>query len=162
MRIAKTRSKQIGEYEYVVVPLPAGEGNEVFRRLLRLLGGGLEKLGGSDVSAALGGLFQALTAEDQQYVVATLCKQTQVKQASRVMPLSDCFGEHFAGCMDEQLEWIFFSLEVNFGSVIKKAKAAASGDGAAAKIASLLRSQTASGGQPTGSPRADDTTIRST
>ena len=117
MRVAQSKTKTIGEYEYIVTPLPSEESTEVLRRLSGVLGNGVAKLAGdSDGIAAIGGLFGSITKEDKDYLLSVFVKQTWVKQGDRKLPLETCFNEHFRGSMDEQMQWVAFCMELNFRS----------------------------------------------
>jgi hypothetical protein len=158
MRIAKNKTKLIGDFEYVVTPLPAGQANDVLRRLLAVVGGGLEKLGpGADAAAAIGGMIRSLDQHDQDHIIRWLAGSTQVRRGPQTVPLASCFDEHFAGEIGEEIDWLVFALEVNFGRFFQRLKVAASGAGLQAKIASALNSRLTSTGTSTGSPSAEGT-----
>lgn len=119
MRRRAPKQRKIGEYTYLVVPLQTSEALEVERRLRAILFTGVEKLGTQgDITAGLAGLFKALTADDQGYITNLFCENTQIQQGAKVTLLKHDYDEHFAGHLDEWLDWVLFCLDVNFSSFL--------------------------------------------
>lgn len=125
----KSESRVIGEFEYTVTQLGAAKGMEVLRRLGKL-GGGVAQgalraaMGEGGDSAKLGALIgglvvvlQSLEEVDIKYFVevfgANSTVQLDPKRAPRV---KEVFDLHFAGNYLDLGEWLYFCLEVNFGS----------------------------------------------
>jgi hypothetical protein len=145
VRVAQSKTKTIGEYEYIVTPLPSEESTEVLRRLSGVLGNGVSKLAGdSDGIAAIGGLFSSITKEDKDYLLSVFVKQTWVKQGDRKLPLESCFNEHFRGFMDEQMQWVTFCMELNFTSFFLWLRGLLSASGLASKMPFVSNSRKAS------------------
>ena len=127
MRESKT--KVIGGEEYQVTQMGAVKGSQVFVRLVKVLG----PLMGDNLEAAL----SALKEEDVTYLINAFQPYTMIQGKG---DLSGFFDVHFAGKYKEMLEWLFFSVEVNFGSFLG-ANGLAALAGTAAKGVSQSTSQ---------------------
>lgn len=128
MRELQTVRRSCGALEYEVTPLPAGKALQVLRRLGKVAGPALGKLGSLDTKSidlaaigdALEQLFSGLSDEDVAFINRTFAEQTTVcLEGGNQLPLSKAFDLHFQGHLDEWFEWVRLSLEVNFGPLVK-------------------------------------------
>lgn len=126
LREIQAQTRRCGEHEYEVTPLPAGKALQVARRLGRALGPALTKLGGDTKSvdlAAIGDamqqLFDGLSDDDVAFVNRMFADCTVIVEGEARPQLSKQFDAHFQGVLDEWWEWMRFSLEVNFGPLVK-------------------------------------------
>lgn len=126
-----TQEKQIGANLYQVTQLDAIRGRGVFTRFVKLIAPvfgelaekGAEKTG---MAKALAALASNITAEDMNFFcdsfAPTTCLVTTGDDGKTRRPnLKEHFGLHFASNYAEMLQWLYFCLEVNFGSFFAEA-----------------------------------------
>jgi hypothetical protein len=132
----KHETKTIGENQYTVTVLPVVQGREAMVRLQRVLAGGIGAITSGDrkdIPAALAGISERLTAGDLEWFCQSFGKVTQVA----LPPTDDAPNGRtlvlvgnpeqtavFAGNYLEMFEWLEFCIELNFGSLLEKIKAA--------------------------------------
>lgn len=127
MRELQTVRRALGELEYEVTPLPAGKALQVLRRLGKVAGPALGKLGSLDTKSvdlaaigdALEQLFAGLSDEDVAFINRAFAEQTMVCGEGTQLQLSKSFDLHFQGHLEEWFAWMKLSLEVNFGPLVK-------------------------------------------
>lgn len=120
----KTESKDIDGFRYEVTQMPAGEGLQIMARVMNLLSG-LSKGDGSGgtveerVLSRLGGLIaDPKLAEHLEVFCRVFSKYTAVQFVTGEKPqLNNVFDLHFAGRYKALIEWLAFSLQVNFGPI---------------------------------------------
>lgn len=118
-------TKVIGETEYEVTQLDAIRGRKVMVRLAKAFAPVLAGGKSADGLARLGEALANISDDDVDFLCDTFAPSTSVistdAQGRRVAPqLSKIFGLHFAGKYDELIQWLYFCLEVNFGSFVKR------------------------------------------
>lgn len=119
----ETQTKRLGEHEYTVHPLGALKGRKLLVKLIRVMGPAL----GSDPEKALdaldAGVFEEVcdTFADSSFVTLPSGKAPKVKEV---------FDLHFAQKYGEMIQWILFSLEVNYGGFFAELGAIGSSLGA--------------------------------
>lgn len=127
MRELQTQTRRCGECEYEVTPLPAGKALQVARRLGKTVAPALTKLGALDAKSvqlgalgeALQELFAGLSDDDIAFVNRAFAECTTIVDGEARPQLSRQFDAHFQGALDAWFEWMKFSLEVNFGPLVK-------------------------------------------
>lgn len=124
------KTTQIGEFAYEVTQLGAKDGNRVLMKIAKSVGplfvlaGGGASLNAAKAAEAVAGLSE----DDFAFVVDTLAKKTDVTlQDGKSPSLAVIFDLHFAGRYEDELAWLEFAIEVNFGPFFRGllAKAAA-------------------------------------
>lgn len=139
MRELQSQTRRCGEYEYEVTPLPAGKALQVLRRLGKSAAPALAKLGETDAKSvdlgklgeALEELLASLTDDDVAFVNRALAEQTLIVDGDARPPLAKQFDEHFRGELGAWAEWLKFSLEVNYGPLVRVLGASVGGRRAA-------------------------------
>lgn len=126
----ETRTKTIAEVEYEVRQLDALKGRKVFIRLAKMLAPLLNAKGDGDMFARLGAALASVDEADFEYLCETFAPTTSMltvdeQGRTRRPELSKVFAIHFAGQYDAMLEWLYFCLEVNFGSFIERLRSRA-------------------------------------
>jgi hypothetical protein len=127
MRELQTQSKRCGDFELEVTPLPAGKALQVARRLGKTVAPALTKLSALDTKSigleglgeALQELFNGLSDDDVSFVNKAFAEGTTIIDGDARAPLARQFDVHFQGALDAWWEWMRFSLEVNFGPLVK-------------------------------------------
>lgn len=127
MRELQAQTKRCGDFEYEVTPLPASKALQVARRLGKAVAPALTKLGSLDAKAeslsslgeALEQLFEGLSDDDVAFVNRAFSECTTIVDGDARPQLSKQFDAHFQGALDAWWEWMRFSLEVNFGPLVK-------------------------------------------
>lgn len=127
LREIQAQMRRCGEHEYEVTPLPAGKALQALRRLGRAVGPAAAQLGALDSkNAALDALgkaleiaFDGLSDDDVAFLNRTFAEATAIVDGDGRAPLARQFDVHFQGALDEWWEWMRFSLEVNFGPLLK-------------------------------------------
>lgn len=110
--LRKTEQKQIGADTYEVTQMGAVKGSQVFVRLIRAIGPiilAADKA--SDLRDALAGLKE----EDVDYLIKAFSPYTLVQGKGE---LDKIFDIHFAGKYGDMFQWLWASVEVNFGSFL--------------------------------------------
>jgi hypothetical protein len=121
--------KTIGDVTYKVTPLVATKGRKVFLRLLKAVSPAISSFGGfnsENIDSVLGAIGAALrqmdvSEEDFEYFIQTFTSTTRlVMPDGREPKLEDVFDTHFAQSYGTMFKWLYFCLEVNFGSIPKE------------------------------------------
>ena len=118
----KSETRTVGQHEYTVTQLGAVKGLECLRRLLKVVGPSLQSLtslakgdGAAAFAQGLMRLLESLSQEDLTYFCDTFGPTASVKLSDGKSPtVKAVFDFHFAGNYLELLEWLAFSVEVNF------------------------------------------------
>lgn len=130
MREVQAQKRKIGDYSYRVTPLGVGKGKALLVRLARAMGpalaaavdgigsggGSLAKLPAGVLAPGIRELAASLNEEDLDYAVEVLAETTEVSSGGEWAELDKLVEFHFRGAYDELLQWLWFSLEVNYGS----------------------------------------------
>lgn len=144
------QTKQIGECSYEVTPFGAKIGNRVLLKVIKSIApiyfvaaaaGGLKAIGTEGVASALAGVDE----DEFEWIVEKFASSTDVIFADGRRPtLHSVYDMHFAGRYLEELDWLEFVIEVNFGPFFQelKRKAAAKAKLANAKAPSSSTSPT--------------------
>ncbi len=123
-----TETKQIGAHTYEVTQLNAIKGRGVFVRFVKLIAPAADALadtGNADQNArlakALASVVANITDEDmnffcEAFAPATCLVVTDDNGKTRRPGLKDLFALHFASNYGDMMAWLYFCLEVNFGS----------------------------------------------
>jgi hypothetical protein len=127
---------RIGDFQYTVMPIPAGEGLRATARVAAIAAPVFEGMAGGGGSAMVAALLgnPDLSAH-LEYFTTTFAAHTQVVSAvngGQAQNLSVSFDVHFAGAGDELVQWLIFAFEVNLSgffaalpALLAKAKARA-------------------------------------
>lgn len=143
------QTRQIGEYSYEVTQFGAKLGNRVLMKVVKSIApllvaaasaGTLKDLDTDGVTSALASLSET----DFDWIVEQCAASTDVIMGERSPGLKTIFDIHFAGKYLDELAWLAFVLEVNFGPFFQdmKRKLASAG----AKVPSASTSPTTSTG----------------
>lgn len=128
------QSKTIGEFTYDVTSLGAKVGNRVLMKLAKSVGPAfLLAAGGGAKGIDVGRASEAIremNEDDFEWIVQQFATKTDVTLADGRSPSLGnpaMFDMHFAGLYAEELQWLEFCIEVNFGPffLALKQKAAA-------------------------------------
>jgi hypothetical protein len=139
MRELQSQTRQCGEYEYEVTPLPAGKALQVLRRLGKSVGPAIAKIGEMDAKSldlgklgeALEELLTTLSDDDVAFINKTFASATTIVKGDARPELGSQFDLHFQGALGEWFEWLKFSLEVNYGPLVSALGASVGGRRAA-------------------------------
>jgi hypothetical protein len=120
----QTQQKAIGNAVYVVTPLPAGAALKMAARIARIIAPVISEVSSmTEVKGALGSalvdLIEALDDATVEYLYTTLAPSTRVMIGGASLDLGAVFDEHFRGRVLECMEWLKFSLEVNFAPLVE-------------------------------------------
>ncbi len=123
-----TQQKTIGANTYEVTQLNAIKGRGVFTRFAKMIAPVIEELAAGDtgkdanarIAKAFASLLGSLSEDDMNFFcdafAPTTCLVIDDGGKTRRPALKDLFGLHFASNYSEMLGWLYFCLEVNFGS----------------------------------------------
>lgn len=117
----KTEKARIGEYEYAVTQLDAKKARRALARVAKYIGALQSGEGEEGFAKAMA----LLTEDDVDYFCDLFAEFTTVKIGKEEPNLDSIFGMHFAGKLDEMLQWLGFAAKVNFGAFFAKASAKA-------------------------------------
>jgi hypothetical protein len=114
------KTKEIGKYMYIVSPLDAVEASRMLTRIAKIVAPALETIESPDLNKMNMGKLVALILKgveekDVDYLRDKFAGMTQVRLERGDVGLKQVLSHHFAGDMGGMLEWMKFSLEVNFG-----------------------------------------------
>lgn len=129
----ETQSKQIGASTYYVAPLAATPARHLAAKMMRIAGSGgsgisLTGLNKLDVIVALIGAIMATASEAEIDAIAEiLCTSTMVDPASsgKKIALVDVMETHFAGALEEQVQWMAYAAQVHIGPLAEWLKSQA-------------------------------------
>jgi hypothetical protein len=110
----ETKSKEIGGHIYQVTQLGALEGRKVLARLAKALA---PLAAPGEISARIGAVVAGLKEEDIEQLCDTFAKHTCVtggEYGSKAPPLGPIFDAHFVAKYEDLVQWLVFSLRVNF------------------------------------------------
>lgn len=139
MRELQAQTRRCGEYEYEVTPLAASKALQVLRRLGKSAAPAFAKLGEIDAKSldlsklgeALEELLSSLTDDDVAFINRAFAEHTLIVEGEARPLLAKQFDEHFRGELGAWAEWIKFSLEVNYGPLVRALGASVGGRRAA-------------------------------
>ncbi len=124
----ESQQKQIGTNTYEVTQLNAIKGRAVFTRFAKMVAPIVGEISsdaaGKDVNERLTKAFASLlgnvSEEDMNFFcdafAPTTCLVIDEGGRTRRPNLKELFGLHFAANYAEMLGWLYFCIEVNFGS----------------------------------------------
>ncbi len=125
MQTFATETKTIGAFRYKVTQLDAHRGRRAFMRLTKLIGPAMVQLQSSGklddkIEKAITQLVDRLGEDDVDYFCDLFASMTSVSggdlKANAEPQLDAIFSVHFAGRYLEMLQWLIFSMKVNFAS----------------------------------------------
>ena len=120
------QDKQIGDCTYTVTMLPAKLGNRVLLKLMKSVAPVFAVASGGVAALAAGGIgpaIQSLSEDDFDWIAQQLAEKTEVNMGGDQSPtLARVFDLHFAGKYMEELEWLEFAIEVNYGPFFRELK----------------------------------------
>lgn len=151
------QSKVVGEFSYEVTPLTTKLGNRVLLKLMKSVAPVMvAAFGGIQGLTAVSGALSGLSEDDFEWVVAQFAASTDVTlQDGRAPALKTIFDLHFACRYMEELEWLEFAVEVNYGPFFQGLKRKAE---EAAKAKAAAKANAASGATPTPSSSTSQAT----
>jgi len=117
------QQKTINGVLYEVTPLGASKGLQLFTRVARVVGPGLERVTSLEdasgaVLAALGTLAENLDADNLEAICRLLADSTMARVNGKELALGAVFDAHFAGDLGSLFEWLKFGIEVNLGPLL--------------------------------------------
>jgi hypothetical protein len=121
--VREPQETTIDGFGYRVRPLGAYTGNKVLMRLGKAVLPALSDAESLDTiegaTSALSVLLSQLSEGDMLYIVNELAEQThfwsEEEGRDGGKSLKNAFDSHFSGRYQEQGEWLWFALKVNFG-----------------------------------------------
>lgn len=121
------KSKEIAGFKYEVTQLGAKKGRAVLIRLAKVIGPAISALVSADdfesaAGPALTNLCSQLNEDDFAYISDTMADCTKLVQIATTSDgqkeiktaLSSLFDDHFRGRYLPMMQWLVFTLEVNF------------------------------------------------
>lgn len=113
-----TKQHIINGFKYDITQLGAKAGRTVLARVLRVVAAASEGNG----EEAFAKFANAMTDEQLDYLCETFAKTTMVgpEGQDRMVPLSDCFDNHFAGKYGDMLKWLWAAMETNYASFLSE------------------------------------------
>lgn len=126
------QSRQIGEFSYEVTQFGAKLGNRVLLKVVKSVAplfmaaaaaGNLKDIDVNGIASAIAGVSE----DDFEWLVEQFAGATDVQIGEQTPSLKKVLDVHFAGKYLEELEWLAFAIEVNYGPFFQdmKRKAAA-------------------------------------
>lgn len=150
----ESQSRQIGEFSYEVTQFGAKLGNRVLLKVVKSVAplfmaaaaaGNLKDIDVEGVTSAIAGISE----DDFEWLVEQFAGATSVQVGDQAPSLKKVYDLHFAGRYLDELAWLSFAIEVNYGPFfqdMKRKAAARLGKDAAAKGPSPSTSPTTSTG----------------
>jgi hypothetical protein len=130
------QTRQIGEFSYKVTPFGAKVGNRVLLKVVKSIAplfmaaaaaGNLKSLSGNFDAEGLAGAVAGISEDDFEWLVEKFAEATDLELGDRSPGLKTVYDRHFAGNYLDELAWLAFAIEVNYGPFFQdmKRKAAA-------------------------------------
>lgn len=121
------QTRQIGEFSYEVTQFGAKVGNRVLLKVVKSLAplfmaaaaaGNIKDIDVEGVASAIAGISE----DEFEWLVEQFASATEVQIGEQTPTLKKVYDLHFAGKYLDELAWLAFAIEVNYGPFFQDMK----------------------------------------